>query len=149
VTHDAESIRASARLHGAASPVEIVTNGQVIASGEGAVEAVTAPGWMAVRCPMQSGFAHTSPIATGERARKPEALAALRILVEQTREWAETVGRFANPKRKQTLFDRCDEAVRKLEARAWTSWSVRLRYARVNAKQNVCTLAGTHAAIRA
>ncbi len=102
----------------ACSRVEIVVNGQVVTSGAGAAEAVAAePGWVAARCPAQGEFAHTSPLAVGEPIRKPDALAALRKLVEQTREWVETAGRFANPKRKQALLDRCAEATRKLEDR--------------------------------
>jgi class 3 adenylate cyclase len=59
-------------------------------------------------------FAHTSPVAVGEPQRKPGAVAALRALVEQTRDWAETRGRYANPKRKQALLDRCAEALANL-----------------------------------
>ena len=36
----------------------------------------------------------------------------------QTREWAETYGQYANPKRKQALLDRCAEAVQALEGHA-------------------------------
>ena len=43
------------------------------------------------------------------------AVAALVRSVEATREWVETVGRFANPKRKQTLLDRCAEALARLK----------------------------------
>jgi hypothetical protein len=94
-----------------------VANGLAFASGTATAEAtVSEPGWVAARCPAQGGFAHTSPVAVGlVQRRKPEAVTALRKLVEQTREWAETHGRFANPKRKEALLDRCAEAVRKLE----------------------------------
>jgi hypothetical protein len=116
LARDGNRLRASARQHARPSPVEIVANGQVLVSGEGTAEAIaTGQGWVAARCPARSGFAHTSPIAIGEPLRPPEALAALRALVEQTRDWADTHGRFANPKRKQALLDRCDEATRKLE----------------------------------
>jgi hypothetical protein len=95
--------------------VELVANGQVVASGEGEAEAaVSEPGWVAARCPAQGGFAHTAPVVVGSLAPKPEAVAALVKLVGQTREWAESPGRYANPKRKQALLDRCGEAARKL-----------------------------------
>ena len=113
LTQDGDRIRAATR-----GPTELVANGVVISSGAGEVEVVSPPGWAAARCPAQSGFAHTSPIAVGEVPRKPEAVAALRKLVEQVREWAENVGRYANPKRKQALLDRCAEAGAKLEVRA-------------------------------
>jgi hypothetical protein len=119
LARDGDRVRASARARGGPAPVEIVANGRLVASGEGSAEAVVpGPGWVAARGPAQGGFAHTSPVALGEPAREPEAVAALRALVHQTREWIETRGRFANPKRKQALLDRCDEAVRKLEDRA-------------------------------
>jgi hypothetical protein len=102
-------------LRGEPAPVEIVANGQVIASGNGEVEAVIAePGWVAARCP-RGEFAHTSPIRVGSPPRKPEAVAALRKLIEQTREWVEAQGRFANPRRKQAMLDRCAEAIAKLD----------------------------------
>jgi hypothetical protein len=116
LTRDGDRVRASALAQGTLTPVEIVANGQVIATGESTAEAVVGPGWVAVRCPAQSGFAHTSPVAVGEPVRKPEAIAALRGLVLQTREWAETYGQYANPKRKQALLDRCAEAVQTLDS---------------------------------
>jgi hypothetical protein len=76
--------------------------------------------WLAARCRSadRSVFAHTSPavIRTGDQPlpRQPEAVAALVRSVEATREWVETVGRFANAKRKQNLLDRCGEALAKL-----------------------------------
>jgi hypothetical protein len=112
---DGDHLRASASAAGNPSIVEIVANGGAIAAGEGSVEAPLPPGWAAVRCPAQGGFAHTAPIGVGEVTRKPEAAAALRKLVEQTREWAETQGRYANPKRKQAFLDRCAEAAARLE----------------------------------
>jgi len=94
--------------------VEIVANGQVVASGEREAEVTLAePGWVAARCAAPgASFAHTSPLAFGSPSRKPEAVAALRQLVEQTREWIETQGLFTNPKRKQALLDQCHETLR-------------------------------------
>jgi hypothetical protein len=118
VVRDGDHFRATARAGGAPAPVEIVANGAVVASGVGEAEAVGPPGWVAVRCPAPGGFAHTSPFSVGEVGRKLDAAAALLKLVQQTREWAETHGRFDNPKRKQALVERCAEAARKLEGRA-------------------------------
>ena len=116
LARDGDRARANARSRGEPVPVEIVANGQVVASGQGEADAAVAEaGWVAARCPAQGGFAHTSPLAVGSRVPKPEAGAALRKLVEQTREWAEAHGRYTNPKRKQALLDRCTEAIGKLE----------------------------------
>lgn len=119
LTPDGEHFRAAARAPSGAVQVELVANGRVVASGEGAAEAVVAePGWVAARCPAHAGFAHTSPVGVGSAGRNPDAAAALRALVEQTREWAERHGRYANPRRRQALLDRCAEARAKLEGRA-------------------------------
>ena len=115
LTHDGDRFRAAARLYGDPARVEVVANGQVIASGDGEAEAEFAgPGWVAARC-SQGAFAHASPLVVDSPPRKTEAVAALRKLVDQTRAWAESHGRFANPKRKQALLDRCAEAAAKLE----------------------------------
>ncbi|MBN9117722.1 MAG: hypothetical protein J0I06_00880 [Planctomycetes bacterium] len=123
-------VRASGRAPGSHGKLEVVANGEVVAAAEArsAPEGthlraeIDAPapeqGWVAVRWGGGAGFAHTAPMAVGSPARKPEAAAALRKLVEQTREWAGANGRYANPKRKQALLDRCEEAARKLEAPA-------------------------------
>jgi hypothetical protein len=72
-------------------------------------------GWIAVRCHSATGtFAHTSPVAVGTPARDPAAVAALRKLIAQTREWAEQHGRYVNPKRREQLLGRCAEASDKL-----------------------------------
>jgi hypothetical protein len=44
--------------------------------------------------------------------RAPELIEA----VQSTRHWIETAGRFEQPKRKQNLLDRCNEALAKLGA---------------------------------
>ena len=95
LTRDGNHFCASARTRAGDSPAEVVTGA----------------GWVAARCLASGGFAHTSPVAVGSPARKPDAVAALRKLVEQTREWADAHGRFANPKRKQALLDRCADAM--------------------------------------
>lgn len=78
-------------------------------------EALPAAGWVAARCHSAMGaFAHTSPVAAGTPTRNPEAVAALRKLIDQTREWAERHGRYANPKRREQLLARCAEAADKL-----------------------------------
>ncbi|AWM39383.1 hypothetical protein GobsT_23010 [Gemmata obscuriglobus] len=105
----------TARAHPSAPRVELVANGAVIAAGDGSAAATLGePGWVAARVTGASGFAHTSPIAFGSPARKSEAVSALVALIEQTRDWVETLGRFANPKRKQALLERCDEAAQRL-----------------------------------
>ncbi len=96
--------------------VEIVANGEVVASGEHAEATISAPGWVAARAAGSAGFAHTSPVVVGSPSRKPDAVAALKGLIEQTQEWIETQGRFVYPKRKQALLDRCAEAVQTLGA---------------------------------
>jgi hypothetical protein len=120
-------LRASGRASGTHGKLEVVANGALLASADAqpapegtylrAELEVEAPasGWVAVRWGGDAGFAHSSPLAVGERTRKPEAVAALCKLVEQTREWAEAHGRFTNPRRKQALLDRCADAVRVLE----------------------------------
>ena len=116
LTPDGEWFRAAARAPGAAPTVELVVNGKVIAVGAGTAEAaVRENGWVAARCPAQTGFAHTAPVFIGTPQRAPGAVGALRKLVEQTREWAETHGRFTNPNRKQALLDRCAEAIVRLD----------------------------------
>ena len=113
-TVDGSRAVALVRAPTGSSRVEIVANGEVIASGEGTAEAaLPEAGWVAART-TDAGFAHTSPVVVGSPARKPAAVAALLALIEQTREWIDTHGRFANPKRKQTLLDRCADGARKL-----------------------------------
>ncbi|MDY3559218.1 hypothetical protein R5W23_006436 [Gemmata sp. JC673] len=112
---DGPRATATARAQASEPRVELIVNGTVAAAGEGsATAAVNEPGWVAARVTGTAGFAHTSPVAVGSAVRKPEAVAALVALIEQTRDWAETLGRFANPKRKQTLLDRCAEATQRL-----------------------------------
>lgn len=117
LTRDGTRFRPTARSPSAGTALELVANGQVVAAGTGAVEAVVEAGWVAARCPPAAGaFAHTSPVAIGGRTRKPEAVAALLKLIDQTREWVDSHGRFTQPKRKQSLLDRCSEATARLGA---------------------------------
>jgi hypothetical protein len=109
-------VRASLRARSFPERVEIVANGRVVAAGEGSSEAtVDEPAWIAARCYSALGrFAHTSPVAIGTHAPKPDAVVALAKLVEQTREWIEIHGRFENLKRKAALLGNCDAALKKL-----------------------------------
>jgi hypothetical protein len=73
--------------------------------------------WLAARCVGPSAFAHTSPVALAPPSpARPEAASALATLVRQTREWAETLGRYTNAKRREQLLARCDEAIHKLRS---------------------------------
>ena len=105
-----------------ATGVELIANGKGIASGDGPAGAsaeFAGPGWVAARCAgatgLATGFAHTSPVAVGEPVRDPAAVASLVKLVQQTREWGEQHGRYANPKRREQFLARCAEAITKLE----------------------------------
>ncbi|VTR91949.1 Hypothetical conserved protein OS=uncultured planctomycete GN=HGMM_F09D09C15 PE=4 SV=1 [Gemmata massiliana] len=114
LTVEGSHVSATSRSPLGAQRVEIVVNGEVVASGEHAEATVSEPGWVAARAAGGTGFAHTSPVVVGEPTRKPDAVAALKGLIEQTQEWIETQGRFVYPKRKQALLDRCIEASQKL-----------------------------------
>lgn len=121
--------RVSARSLMPFEEVALVANGRSIGSAraeattDGYRAEVAAPlpesGWVAARCQGTGGaFAHTSPVSIGHSERNPDAVAALRKLLEQTRLWAEEHGRYANPKRREQLFARCAEAADKLGAPA-------------------------------
>ena len=121
ITQKGPFASAAARTASGEAAVELVANGEVIAEGDGrssfAVERFDGAGWIAARFPESAGFAHTSPVAVGPTTRDPEAASALVKLIDQTREWAERHGRFANPKRREQLLARCAEAVAELESR--------------------------------
>jgi hypothetical protein len=89
------------------------TGGTYTAEVEAAVDGA---GWVAARCLPTGGpgFAHTPPVRLGDSAGADAARAALRPLMEATREWAEAAGRYENPRRKQALLDRCGEALARL-----------------------------------
>lgn len=119
LTVDGGQVCASVRSHQPPEKLEVVADGQVIAFTEGqTVEAlVPESGWVTARCRSTTGgFAHTSPVRLTDAARDPEAVAALRKLIEQTREWAESHGRYTNPKRREQFLGRCDEAITRLES---------------------------------
>ncbi len=73
-------------------------------------------GWVAARIIGKDVFAHTSPVKLGEPRRGEPDLAPLRIAVEKTREWVESVGRFHLPKRKEQHLARIADALAKLGA---------------------------------
>jgi hypothetical protein len=107
--------QAALRGRSTAGHVEIVSNGRLVAEGEREVEAVVnEPGWVAARCLGAGRFAHTSPVALESPRGNPEAIAALMPLVEQTRDWIQTRGHFANPRRKADVLAYCDEAKARL-----------------------------------
>jgi len=109
--------------------VELVADGVVIAADiakqsgpeySGELETIVDRfGWVAARCLPTggAGFAHTPPIRLGASAGAADAAAHLRTLVAATCEWAETAGRYANPKRKEALLDRCARASDSLTSR--------------------------------
>lgn len=107
--------QAALRGRSAAGRVEIVSNGRLVADGEKEVEAVVnGPGWVAARCVGAGWFAHTSPVALQGPRRDLGAIAALLPLVEQTRDWIQTMGHFANPRRRAALLAYCDSAKARL-----------------------------------
>lgn len=115
----------AARAVGPAGAVELLRDGAVVGSGDGSAEAVLStaePGWVAARYtrPGGVGFAHTSPVwlRPGGAAlpRRPEAADRLARLVETTREWVETAGRFDHPRARQHLLDLCQAAAARLTA---------------------------------
>jgi hypothetical protein len=94
-----------------AGNVEIVSNGRRIAEGHEAVEAlVEGPVWVAARWSSGGRVAHTSPLVRDGGKADPAACAALLLLVDQTLDWIETTGRFADPRRKAGLLAKCDAA---------------------------------------
>ena len=109
------------------SKIEIVSSlerlGETAARIDDTTQQFTLPNtgsyWVAARCFGADGaFAHTSPVVirNGDAplTRRPEAVAALTLAVERTREWVEKHGRFEQAKSKQHLLDLCDQAVARL-----------------------------------
>jgi hypothetical protein len=118
-------VRVGARSLVPLDKVELVCSGEVVATNPAGLDLalpVAGSCWLAARCRGvdDEGFAHTSPVVVrvngSPLSRRPEAVAAVRRAVEETREWVETTGRFANPKAKQHLLELCDEALGRLEA---------------------------------
>ena len=112
------------------SKLELVANGKVTATApatagvrfSATVEADAPVGWVAARAvgppsplvPDMPAFAHTSPVIVGSVTPDPAAVTALRNSLDQTREWIETRGQFADPKRKAQHLARLDAASAKL-----------------------------------
>lgn len=129
--NEGESVRvkAFAASQTAFDKLELVANGQVVLSaaptGTGPRwsatlkldHTATESGWIAARCTTLRGpsFAHTAPVlvkvAGRPLPRRPDAVAPLRKLVEETREWAERHGRYADEKWRRHLLDLCDAAL--------------------------------------
>lgn len=117
---------AAARSLARFDALELVADGVVTASAPARPDGpgftaeldttVESAGWAAARCLPTGGpgFAHASPVRLGPSPGAAAAAAALRPLVEATREWAEVAGRFEIPRRKQALLDRCGEALARL-----------------------------------
>ncbi|GIW83701.1 MAG: hypothetical protein KatS3mg106_214 [Gemmataceae bacterium] len=96
--------------------VELVADGEVIARGAGQVTAgVPAASWVAARLGGHR-VGHTAPIPLrAEFSRRQAAAAYLRPLIERTREWIVSHGRFSQPQRRQALLDRVAAALARLE----------------------------------
>ncbi len=120
--------KASARSLVPFDRLDIIGNGGAIASTSSEFDdetrcyraeletAFAGPGWVTARCHSASGAsAHAQPAAVGEPLRTPETIAALKALVDETRDWIETTGRFEIVKRKQHLLDLCREATNRME----------------------------------
>lgn len=119
-----ESIAATARSFRAFERLEIVANGRVIAHDTASDEVPHSAsccavppqsGWVAVRAVGSDGaFAHTSPVRVGNPEAQVEVerqtSQGLTKLLDDTRDWIEQHGRFANPKAKQHLLDNCAAA---------------------------------------
>jgi hypothetical protein len=125
ITASAESVTPFEKL-------EVVADGEVIASTPAAagrrhtasvdVEHAV-PCWVAARAvggaaslffPDQPAFAHTSPAVIGSPSPDPAAVAALRKLLDQTREWVETRAEFTQEKKKLQHLERLAAAVARL-----------------------------------
>jgi hypothetical protein len=117
--------------------LEVIASGEVVAGvavrvGKGGTHDLTVPisesAWVAARfvgfptvfAPDQAAFAHTSPVYVRVKGRplpaRSDDLAKLRDAVEQTREWVETQGRFAEPKKRDHLLGLCQQALARLRA---------------------------------
>jgi hypothetical protein len=113
--HNRGRVEAALRNVTPASRVEIVSNGRIVAQGEAKADWLAeVSGWVAARGWEAGRLAHTSPVRLPESTSNPEARRALKSLAEQTREWIDVNGRFANPKRKTTLLATCDAAIARL-----------------------------------
>jgi hypothetical protein len=116
IWRDGTSIRAALGAGSMPGRVEIVADGRVLVAGEREVDArIDGAAWVAARCRTTAGgFAHSSPLTIETALSKKDAIATLAPLVEQTREWIETVGRFTNTNRKAAMLTHCDKALEAL-----------------------------------
>lgn len=96
--------------------IELIADGEVIAATDQHKMEFVVPRarWIAARLSGTQRFVHSSAIALDRGPRDPASCAALRQLVEQTRDWIQSTGRFSNPKRREALLLRCDEALARL-----------------------------------
>jgi len=107
-----DRFHAALRKVAPASRVEIVSNGRIVAEGErGAEWAAEGSGWVAARSLSTGRILHTSPVRLPALRFDPKARLALKPLIEQTRDWIETTGRFADSKRRAALLASCDAAI--------------------------------------
>ncbi|HUR54346.1 MAG TPA: hypothetical protein VMZ71_09455, partial [Gemmataceae bacterium] len=121
-----ETLRVSARSLAPFDKLELVADGDVIASAPSSqsdgIWSAELPhprpacGWVAGRIIGKDVFAHTSPVRVGEPRRAESDLAPLRLAVEKTCEWIETLARFHLPKRKEQHLARIAEALARLGA---------------------------------
>jgi hypothetical protein len=127
------SVKALAQSLSPFEKLEVIANGEVIASTGGAfiehlgdweaeLDAAftpTASSWLAARCVGKNGFAHTSPVivrvANQPLPCQPEPAVALKKHIDQTHEWVVQHGRYTNMKRREQLLARCAEAKQILE----------------------------------
>jgi hypothetical protein len=106
--------------------VELIANGAVVTSGQGAAIdyqfELPAGGWVAARC-LDGGrlLAHTSPVYVQvEGARPPVDRSAVAFLddhLKRTRDWVVTEGHFNHPKSRDHLLEIIDSACQQLAAR--------------------------------
>lgn len=124
---DGPRITAEARSLTPFVALELVANGLVVGTAEAALDDTKGEyraagawprperGWVAVRCRFSGpGFAHSSPLAVDEPPADPAAAAALVRLIDQTRDWATTAGRYGEPRYRDQLLQRCAEAIARL-----------------------------------
>lgn len=117
VEFDKLEVVANGQVTGAAAPTH---DGQHWSATLKLDHAPVESGWLAARCTSVRGpaFAHTAPVLVkvggAPLPRRPDAVAALRKLVEETREWAERVGRYADEKWRRHLLDLYGDALARL-----------------------------------
>lgn len=138
VSLDGNKVYASATSLTRFARVELVANGEVVATDEATLapdtddiwvarveHAVTAPAWVAarvvdtVKSPLDGRtplFAHSSAEWIGEPRAKPQAARLLLEHLRKARDWVGTEGRFDDPKSQVKLLDTFAVAISKLES---------------------------------